>query len=438
MRLESLVGHASEIIQIVWNSPRAADVLVSEFLRSKKYVGSTDRRVISELVFITLRIHSLGEVVMRNCNLVDVVQGAMCYALAGGVKHTLVIKDELAPELQAAKEWCEKNLLTWEDAQKHCTLAEWCCTQQWILDACNPNWDAAYTQNVFRSMIDSAPVGIRVNLRNATVPQIAKALTVLELPFEIGKYSPSAITLLKRFRLTDDAMYLRGAIEIQDEGSQLIGYACGVEPHYIVLDACAGAGGKTLHLADLQNDKGRIIAADIEASRVKEIATRARRAGVESIRTHLWQYKYTQGNRPVLQEPRGLPTEGFDVVLVDAPCSGTGTVRRLPMVKWRLTEDQLLRHGKKQLAMLNQYSKFVGNGGVLVYSTCAIFAEENQKVAERFLKQNPNFEPLPLLPIFEKHGVHLPNLDPNAYWYQADPYTHGTDGLFVATMRKKD
>ena len=155
-----------------------------------------------------------------------------------------------------------------------------------------------------------------------------------------------------------------------------------------VLDACAGAGGKSLHLADLMQNRGTIVARDIEWRRLREIPKRARTAGVSIIdilpveRGHGAKRSY--GGSRDSEAP-------FDLVLVDAPCSGMGTVRRLPMVKWRLQPDQLERYSRKQFSILREYADYVRPGGTLVYATCSILPSENEEVAQSFLKKHPDF-----------------------------------------------
>jgi 16S rRNA (cytosine967-C5)-methyltransferase len=251
------------------------------------------------------------------------------------------------------------------------------------------------------------------------------ALQAEDIPCEGGRHSPAAIIIHKRVNLTQHPLYKGGFIEIQDEGSQMISLACNAQPGMRVLDACAGAGGKTLHLADIMKDQGIIVARDIEWNRLREIPIRAHTAGVQCIRVDLIDRPTSNVRRP--QSPsygRGTTDQGrrtpdagrgtFDVVLIDAPCSGMGTVRRLPMVKWRLTPEQLERHARKQLKILTENAHFVAEGGALVYATCSILPGENEQVVEKFLAAHPQFR-----------------LDEQR---QMDPFHDQTDGLFYARM----
>lgn len=450
MQITSLLGHAAEVVRIIRKSAQPADAILSEYSRAKKYIGSTERRFISELVFHTQRTLALADVVTQRCGLADVVHGALALSLSNVVavpfeqllRKAAGIKDGsgLDPALEAAVAWCAEHLATNEAARVVCTTAEWACAQQWIIDACATRWSAPDTINVMRSFLTPAPLNIRVNLRRTTRERVSAVLTDMGVTHTMGALSPAAIIITERVNLLQHALYAEGFIEIQDEGSQLIGLACAPHPTDTILDACAGAGGKTLHLADMQADKGKIIAADIEGMRLKEVGIRARRAGLRSITSHKWPMRQDKdssvqaGSKNYADMPRG----GFDVVLVDAPCSGLGTVRRLPMVKWRLTPELAERHARKQIRVLEDYARYVKPGGVLVYATCSILPDENEGVVRHFLSKHGDFVPDALAPAMSTFGVSIPNLDAGAFMFQADPYHHGTDGLFMARMRRRE
>ena len=391
MQLTSLLGHSAELVRIIRKSSQPGDTLASEYFRSKKYIGATDRRFISGLVFHTLRTLVLSERVTERLQLPDIAHGAY------------VLRDN--PD----------NVdLSWiSDLPLH----EQVCTQEWLLDATRERWidDAA---DVWRSMMQSAPMVLRVNLRRASRERVLQQLQSEDIECTLGAISPAAIVVHQRVNLMQHPLYLNGIVEVQDEGSQLIGYACAPQEGDSILDACAGAGGKTLHLADLQNDHGKLVAHDIAWPRLKEVSKRAARAGVRSIHVE---------HNAAFSRPQ------FDMVVVDAPCSGMGTVRRLPMVKWRLQPDVAARHGAKQLDILSSYSNAVRPGGVLVYATCSILPVENEHVVAAFLAAHPEFVADDLTPIMQRMDVQI---QPTGHTLQCDPLHHSTDGLFVARMRR--
>ena len=285
------------------------------------------------------------------------------------------------------------------------------------------------------ALLHSAPVGLRVNTLIARRSDALKSLSDDNIPAGEGLLAPTAIILDRRRNLAETHAYTHGLIEVQDEASQMLAYALDPEPHWKILDACAGAGGKTLHIAALQKDKGSIIAADVENKRLRELPRRARRATIRSIETVLLKSRARDKNGfpPQLEAHR----DGCDAVLVDVPCSGMGTVRRAPSLKWRLTPSLLKRLAARQLELLHMYARCVKPGGVLIYSTCSLMHTENGAVVERFLMENRNFAAEALEPFFERHNVVVPKLDKDAFSITLSPDLHGTDGFFIARMRRK-
>jgi 16S rRNA (cytosine967-C5)-methyltransferase len=243
---------------------------------------------------------------------------------------------------------------------------------------------------------------------------------------EEGKLSPSSITLKKRIPITGLNIYRNGLVEIQDEGSQLVSFALAPELGTTVLDACAGAGGKTMHIASLMNDSGKILACDTEFNKIKEIKYRASRQNFQSIKSiHIRR-----------EIPKDL-LRGFDYVLIDAPCSGMGTIRRIPNPKWMLTKDSLERYSLKQLELLNFYSQFVNLGGILVYSTCSSMFEENDEVIDKFLSDNKNFIPDSIPDALQKYDIKIANNEKDNN-YKIHLFTHifGCDTFFICRLRK--
>ena len=205
---------------------------------------------------------------------------------------------------------------------------------------------------------------------------------------------------------------MEGLVEVQDLGSQLILASVGVEPGGRWLDACAGAGGKTLQLARLLGRSGQIDAHDIRPAALAELRIRVTRAGISHVRTR------TQPD-----------AAGYDGVLVDAPCSGTGTWRRAPHLKWVTTETQIARAAETQSALLRQFSAFVRPGGRLVYATCSLSQQENQAVVATFLAEHDAFTPESFRRTF--------GLETSAGGVTIWPARHDTDGFFAATLRRR-
>lgn len=445
MTLPSLVGHAAELCRIIRKSPQAADGLASDYFRSKKYIGSKERRFLAEITFHALRVWRLAEAVAVGIDLTAAlppgddgagreratVAAALALACSGAVGADITARmtaaagaaaeDLLAPAVEACRPLAQRP--------EGMDDGTWASTQDWLVEALAADRGHAAAVDLFRSMLRPADVCLRVNLRRCSREAALAALQASGIAARAGRWAPGAIVLAERTPLADHPLLRNGFVDVQDEGSQMIGHACAPAADMDVLDACAGAGGKTLHLADLQGDRGRIVARDIELARLRELAPRARRAGVQSVRTELL------GKRGAAA-PRGHH-RGFDLVLVDAPCSGMGTIRRLPMVKWRLTPELAQRHHHKQLAILVDAAGEVRAGGVLVYATCSVLPVENGQVVQAFLQERSDFVAEPLAPILAEQGIEGTGADTGVGMLQMDPHRHGTDGLFVARLRHR-
>jgi 16S rRNA (cytosine967-C5)-methyltransferase len=197
----------------------------------------------------------------------------------------------------------------------------------------------------------------------------------------------------------------------------------------MVVDFCAGAGGKTLALGSLMRSTGRIYAFDIHARRLAGLGPRLKRSGLSNV------------------HPAAIATENdlrvkrlagkIDRVLVDAPCSGSGTLRRNPDLKWRFDEKELARVNDVQQKVLRAASRLVKPGGRLVYATCSLLAEENQQVVERFVADQPQFVPLPVADILRPQGISVPGLQDTAPFFVMLPHLHATDGFFAAVLQRR-
>lgn len=285
------------------------------------------------------------------------------------------------------------------------------------------------------SLLGAAPVPLRVNTLAADRETVLALLRKDDIHARVGRLSPDAILIDRRVNLTGTNLYREGTVEIQDEASQLAGFALAPVPGQRTLDACAGAGGKALHIGALQKNRGEIIASDTEYQRLKELPLRAKRSGLSLISTIQLTDK-----KPALTLPPQLAhlQAACDAVVVDAPCSGIGTVRRMPMAKWRLTPEMLRKHQQKQMEILSAYAHAVKPDGVLLYLTCSLMPQENGQVVQEFLAVNPDFAPEALAPIFAQNGIHIPGLAPDTAWLTLTPAQHGTDGFFMARMRRKE
>jgi 16S rRNA (cytosine967-C5)-methyltransferase len=260
-----------------------------------------------------------------------------------------------------------------------------------------------------RALLEPAPLDLRVNLLKATREEARAALAAEGLDATPTPHSPWGLRLEGRRQITTGPAFRAGLVEIQDEGSQLVAALVDARPGQRVADLCAGAGGKTLALAMTMQNRGQLIACDVSAARLDGAVRRLRRAGVHNVERHLLE----PGDKWIKRR-----ANGFDRVLVDAPCTGTGTWRRNPDARLRLTEVDLAELLPKQAALLDQAAILVRTGGRLVYATCSLLAEENEAQVTAFLARCPSFalvgDPLSL-----------------------SPARHGTDGFFAAVLERR-
>lgn len=263
-------------------------------------------------------------------------------------------------------------------------------------------WD-----HVIEALNTHYKVCLRVNTLKTTMKEIAVDFDENEIDFSTSTLSDDGIILDEFENIFNHPLYKEGKLELQDIGSQHVAYFSEVKPGMRVIDACAGAGGKTLHMAARMNNKGKIIATDIQAYKLEELKKRCKKAGVENV-----EIKYIENNKVIKRLK-----ETADLVLIDAPCSGFGVLKRNPDIKWRLHEDELEEVIRLQQDILNQYSTMVKPGGCLVYVTCSIFPSENEIQVKNFIALHPEFE-------FVKEKNISPEL-PEA------------DGFYMAMLKRK-
>lgn len=473
MLFTTLISHSAELLRIILKSTKAPDNVATEYFRQKKYIGSKDRKFIAETVFNALRIkHSsdyIAEISIKSLKLENQAEVNASFGKIA-IMASLVILEYLrqSKNLQHGNLQLSSPIQIYNSLQKSCysinelidkTAIDIGITEKSLYNTLNEQVQSAYSQaisctesiyNLFslpeyfsdkflshnrsieeiksiaQSVIYPAPLGIRVNNRMASTDSIINYFDSIGIEAQKSKISPAGLIINQRIRLNELEPFINGLIEVQDIGSQLISFALGPEQNSSVLDACAGAGGKSIHIADLQNDSGYILSSDIEFHRLKEIKGRAEKSGLKSISTQL--IKNNDLHKSIHKK--------FDYVLIDAPCSGTGTMRRNPLPKINLNDKLLKKLNINQYNILQYYSQFTADGGILLYSTCSIMYEENEEIVKKFLENNLDFEPVPLLPVFEAYGVQAPHLQQNDFSLRLEPDNYESDGFFMARMRK--
>lgn len=363
MQENRLKDLAETVLTEINKTTRPASEVLNTFTRTHRFLGAKDRRFLTETVWRVLR---------------QKARLAYCYPSAS---------------LREQIDLSERPVPMSDDTPKDV---------RWEV----PAWIPAHInqpETELPALLETPPIVLRANGRREEIRQKLKEEGIETAPTAL---SPYGLILQKRVNLNNSLCYRQGLVEVQDEGSQLSAMQAGVQAGDYVLDYCAGAGGKSLIFAQLMQNNGRILAHDVSARSLKELSKRATRAGVSIIETTT--------NLPAWQKMH--PSVQWTHVVVDAPCSGTGTWRRCPDARWKLTEEQVKALCRKQAQILSKASTYVAPNGRLVYITCSLLIDENSKQIQHFLKKNTAF----------KLCSHK----------QFSPARTRTDGFFCAVMQR--
>lgn len=275
-----------------------------------------------------------------------------------------------------------------------------------------------------RSMQQPAPLDLRVNTLLTSRNEVLAHFAANKVEATATPWSPIGVRLRDKPGLNRDPLFLAGRIEVQDEGSQLLGFLLAPKRHDMVVDFCAGAGGKSLLLGAMMHSQGRLYAFDISEKRLANLKLRLKRSGLSNLHPQLIAHENDQKVKRLAGK--------IDRVLVDAPCSGLGTLRRSPDLKFRQTPECVHDFTQKQASILAAASKLLKPGGRLVYATCSLLPQENRNIVEAFLETHADFA---LRPANEILAQHLIALD-TGNCLQLLPHLHGTDGFFAAVLER--
>lgn len=431
MTPEARLAAAIELLEGIEAEPRRpADALAAAFFRARRYMGGGDRRAVADLVWGVLRQRlrlawwlgaraSPRALVLAHLLLAERrAPGEVARLFAGG-RHGA---RPLDPEERAlAGALAGRPLLAPEMPEgPRLNIPDWAL----------PGFAARFGPRLAEeaaALERPAPVDLRANTLKADRAAARAALARDGLAAEPTPLAPHGLRLRDRAPLAATAAYREGLVEVQDEGSQILAALVGARPGMRVADLCAGAAGKTLALAAAMGNRGRITACDVSAPRLAAAARRLRRAGVQNAETHL----LTPGDRWAKRR-----AGGFDRVLVDAPCTGTGTWRRNPDARGRTTGADLQELVTKQREILATSAQLVRPGGRLVYATCSLLPEEDEVQVERFLSEHPAFRLVPAAQAWREAG--LPGAAPAPGLYLLlTPAAQGTDGFFAAVLERR-
>lgn len=431
---ESIVQEAGLLLQRILpdelseKEGAAADWVLEQFFRAH-HTGSRERAYLAELVYHVLRhrrsLDAMVRALLPSCTHPDGVQLAVAASVVVRAGSTAQLRDLLrvTPTKTAATSPAAEPMppqhetLTTPPGQ---TIAERLSLPDWLWQQLAEQWGESEAEQLGAFLNQPASVDLRVNTLRATRETVVAALAAAQIVALPTPHAPNGLRLPERQPLSALESFKQGWFEIQDEGSQLIAPLLSPKPGETVVDLCAGGGGKTLHLAALMHNRGRIVATDLDERRLARMGQRSKRAGVRIIRTIALRHE----RDPKLKHLEG----GADAVLVDAPCSGLGTLRRHPEIKWRLQTTQVEAYHYRQCALLEAGARLTRPGGRLLYATCSLLQRENQAVVAAFLADNKNFTVRPIST--------MASLPPTAPFLMLLPHQTGTDGFFAALLQR--
>lgn len=378
----------------IFNEGRYADKVIEKTLKQNSKWGARDRRFIAETTYDIVRWYrTLRTTTKAN-------EGEHWKLLAGW----LVLSDYLMPQWEEFKDVNPKEVLNAYQKLKGIrkikeSIPDW-------LDELGERELGNRWETELTSLNEEAAVVLRVNTLKTNVDDLQEKLYEENVETITNKEFPDALILKQRQNVFTTPSFKEGLFEVQDAGSQCIAPFLRIEPGMRVIDACAGAGGKTLHLAALMKNKGRIVAMDVEQWKLDELSKRARRAGVSNLETR------------IIENSKSLKRleSSADRVLLDVPCSGLGVLKRNPDAKWKLSPEFITNVLQLQENILADYGTMLKPGGEMVYSTCSILPSENQQQVEKFLKANVGKYTL------QQEEMHWPS--------------EGFDGFYMARLKK--
>lgn len=444
----AVVGLLSDVLSAVRTTGWfVASSVVSAGLRKDRTLHSRERRYVGDTVHHILRhlrrlrvlcnekqpsALALYAAHLLDTSLVDTspVDTSDLGRMPPFVWHRLLSRSRLHPdEVLAQKRALDNRLLKVAQAapdEQVRTLGEALSYPDWLVSLFLAEFGVAQTETLLRVQSGRAPLTLRVNPCRMRRAELLERLGALGFSAQATPLSPWGVTLSTHVNVYTLPLFQEGFFEVQDEASQLVTALCAPPANGLVLDVCAGAGGKTLGLSAMMGNRGRVLALDPDPDKLLELKKRARRAGLTNIET-------------LCAKDAALPQKrvgaGADRVLVDAPCSGLGVLRRNPEARWRLAEKDLAELSDKQRLILRQAAKLVAKNGHLIYATCTLVRRENDDVIDEFLAQHPEFAEVPLSQVLPETTLSaLPLSGP--YRLRTWPQKDGPDGFFAALLKR--
>lgn len=405
---DSMVRSCARLLAQVFEFEHPADALLSKFFRENRKLGMKDRNVIAETVYTILRHYIKLTKVVAVKNSFTLI-GYTWVKLLGVGRHE--IRELRTINLGELDKLSELDMEVIE-------------LPEWVIQQLSLSMSITEIADLAKAMTKQAPLTLRANTIKASRNDVLAAFAEQGVKVKPTLLSPYGVKLNDKTALIKNEIFLQGQIEVQDEASQLAGLLLDPKRGEMVVDFCAGSGGKTLLFGMLMKNTGRVYAFDVNERRLGNLTPRLARSGLSNV------YPQLISSENDLKVKR--LAEKMDKVFVDAPCLGLGTLRRNPDLKFRQTETGLLEINVKQADILVAASRLVKPGGVLVYATCSILRAENQDVVEKFLAEHTEFQIIEVNQALK--GIDLALKDQR--YLELNPLTHDTDGFFACVMQR--
>ena len=410
-----------------------ADKLLDHYFKANRYIGSKDRGAVSELVYWSLRHKGNIEWWLNSIQFPYINGRSLAFAavlLRGEFDErtlpTMTQDSKFSPKSLSISETAMAGKLagqpiTHPGMPPHAKLNY----PQWMTPLLEKNFGPAMEAEI-EAMAEQAPTDLRVNTLKATREQLIESLREDGFEVEATPTSPLGVRMKKRGPVFTASSFKKGWFEVQDEGSQMVAILAQPEPGQKVIDFCAGAGGKTLALAAAMHNKGRLMAWDTSEKRLNQIKERLRRAGVDNVQIQVIESE----SDSFIKRHKGTA----DRVLVDAPCSGTGTWRRNPDLKWRFTQQDLNEVMAVQERILDSAARLVKPGGRLIYATCSVLKNENDEQVAKLLTKRNDFRVVCAQKVWSKTCTE--GNDQSVSYLSVTPHKDGVDGFFAAVLER--
>jgi len=405
--------HAAAALSRLLEFSQPADETLSRYFRAHPELGQQERGFVADAAFAVLRKRRSLAAAAGSATPEALVAAAAIKVLGLSARSLEgLVEPQLAEQIRAFS-------FAGMPAAVRADLPDW------LWDMLVADYGEAQAERIAAAMLNPAPLDLRVNLARTSREEARARLAADGVDAQPTPYSPAGLRVTGKPAINRHALFRDGLIEVQDEGSQVLAWLLGARRGEMVGDYCAGAGGKTLAVAMLMRGTGRIYAMDVSTRRLGALRPRAARAGVTNVHVIA-----LSGDNDV----RAKRLAGkLDRVLVDAPCSGFGTLRRNPDLKWRHAREAVTELAQKQRAILRAASRLVKPGGRLVYATCSILKAENEAIADEFAASSLEFESLSCEGLLAEQRIPLEAGARMRLW----SHEHGTDGFFAAAFERR-